>query len=489
MSTFLSVRALHEEGVPKKTIARRLGVDPRTVRKYIRRIEQGEAQPRRAPVSRKLDRYRDRIQAMTEKGLSAVQIWQDLGREPRFTASYETVKRLVRRLRPVEVKVYSRLTFRPGQEAQIDFGDVGRMLVGGRRRRVYLFVMTLCYSRLAYYELTVNQTVPTFLRAIRRGLEFFGGAPGRLKPDNLRSAVLLNQLGERYYQEDFFRFCRHYGMVPDAARPATPTDKGRVERDIGYAKGNWLRGREFPDVVAAQAALSRWREQIANVRLHGTTRQRPVDLFEQQERGHLQPLPEDAFEISTWGRYKVRKDVHVHVEGNYYSAPWRLAGQWVTVRLRDDEVAVFAEGQQVASHVRAEGKGHTSTDPAHLPPTKRLATQEIHQRRVMVIRQAGPHCAEYLGRLREGRWIHGDQLGRLARLVAAYGEAALDRACRRALFYGATDGAARLERILSRGLHDQPLPSDNGLAGHNGQGDFGRSLAEYEALLTAGEVN
>src|SRR5688572_27937658 len=101
-----------------------------------------------------------------------------------------------------------------------------------------LFVMTLCHSRMAYYELVLDQTVPSFLGAIRRGFEFFGGVPRSLKPDNLKSAVLIDALGQRYYQEDFFRFCRHYGTLPNAARPMTPTDKGRCERDIGYAKSS-----------------------------------------------------------------------------------------------------------------------------------------------------------------------------------------------------------------------------------------------------------
>jgi hypothetical protein len=79
----------------------------------------------------------------------------------------------------------------------------------------------------------LDQTVPTFLGAIRRGFEDFGGAPSRLKPDNLKSAMLISALGERY-QEDFFRLCQHYGTLPDAARPMTPRDKGRTERDIGF---------------------------------------------------------------------------------------------------------------------------------------------------------------------------------------------------------------------------------------------------------------
>ena len=481
MSTFLAVRALREKGVPKKTIARKLGIDVRTVRKYDRRIEDGECRPRRAPVVKVLDPFQERIETMAQRGLSAVQIWQDLRPDPTFIASYESVKRLVRQLRPGDVKVYSRLVFGPGEEAQIDFGDVGRMNVHGQARRAYLFVMTLCFSRCAYYELVTDQTVPTFLAAIRRAFEFFGGVPERIKPDNLRSAVLINHLGERYYQEDFFALCRHYGTLPDAARPRTPTDKGRVERDIGYAKGNWRRGREFDDFEHAAIDLERWQDQIANVRTHGTTRQRPVDLLA-QERPHLRSLPEEAFEISSWGRYKVRKDVHVSIRGNYYSVPHRLVGSTVCVRTRNDDLTVFADGDIVATHRQAEGKGHTVTDPQHLPAEKRIATQEIHRRRVLRVREAGAFCAEFVRRLGDGRGVRGDQVARLARLVTTHGAEHVDRACRRALFYEATDSAIRIERILERGLHREPLPGDIESPGTGG--GFGRALAEYEALLT-----
>jgi len=211
MSTFLAVRALRDQGVPKKEIARRLGIDRRTVRKYVRRIDRGETEPKRVlrgPA--KLDPFRGVIEEKVASGLSAVQVFQDLGAREDFDASYPTVRRLVQRLRAVEPEVYCRMRFRPGEEAQIDFGEVGRVPDGDRLVRVWLYVMTLCYSRLAYYELVLDQTVPTFLGATARAFGFFGGVPERVKPDNLRAAVLIGQMGERYYQEDFFRFCRHH---------------------------------------------------------------------------------------------------------------------------------------------------------------------------------------------------------------------------------------------------------------------------------------
>ena len=136
MSSFLSVRALHEEGVPKKTIARRLGLDRRTVRKYIRNIERGASEPARAAVSKKLDVFVELIEQKVAQGLCGVQIYQDLCMQSGFDASYESVKRAVRTLKHVEPEVYCRMSFAPGEEAQIDFGDIGTLLVDGKRRRV-----------------------------------------------------------------------------------------------------------------------------------------------------------------------------------------------------------------------------------------------------------------------------------------------------------------------------------------------------------------
>lgn len=486
MGTFLSIRALHEEGMPKKAIARRLGIDVRTVRKHLQRVREGVQEPRRARVPRKLDPFAERIEAKVLQGLTAMQIYQDLHHEEGFDASYPTVQRKVRELRTREPQVYCRMRYTPGEEAQIDFGELGRLPVEGKLCKVYLFVMTLCWSRYAYYELVTDQRVPTFLRAIRNAFEFFGGVPNRIKPDNLRSAVLIDRLGQRYYQEDFFRFAQHYGAIPDAARPATPTDKGRTERDIGYAKGNWWRGRSFAELEPAAEALAGWRDEVANVRVHGTTRRKPVELFA-EERLHLLPLPEERYELAEWGLYRVRKDCHIHVQRNYYSVPYRLVGTKVLVRLSETTLTVFAEDARVTSHPRARGEGMDVTDPSHYPPTKRLSSQEIHRRRVAAVREAGPHSARLLHELRGGRWVFGDQLARLARLVESYGPEAFERACERALFFGATDGAVRIQRILEGGHQRLPLPGQVAIS--NGRTkDYGRPLGEYGALLRGTET-
>jgi len=481
MSTFLSIQALLEEGVPKRAIARRLGVDVRTVRKHERRIEQGASGPERAAGPAKLDDFRARIEELVRRGMTAVQIYQELVAVTGFDASYATVRRLVKRLKHKAPEVFCRMRFAPGEEAQVDFGSVGRLERDGKRRQAWLFVVTLCWSRYAYYELVWDQTVPSFLGALRRAFEYFGGAPQRLKPDNLKAAVLLDQLSQRHYQEDFFRFCRHYGTLPDAARPHTPTDKGRCERDIGYAKGNCFRGRDFGGFEKAQTYLACWRDEVANVRVHGTTQRRPADLFA-EERAHLKPLPDEAYVVCRFGKYKVRKDCHIAIEGNHYSVPHVHVGSEVLVRIGEDELTVFAEGNVVATHPRCRDRGRTLTDVSHYPKEKRLATQEIRRRRVLSIRAAGPHAATYLGRLKESRFVKADQLARLARLVAEHGDDAVDLACRRALYYDAVDGAMTIERILERGLQHLPLPETAPVPKPDAR-DFGRPLQEYGALL------
>ena len=480
---FLAVKALLAEGVAKKEIARRLGIDPRTVRSWIKRIGSGrELEPRRADVPSKLEAFHGDILEAVERGRSATQIYLDLCGKPGFAASYHTVRRHANTLRVAEPDVYRRMRFAPAEEAQVDFAHVGRMDVGdGRRANVHLLVVTLCYSRLLYAEFLLDQTVPSFLGGLRRAFEAFGGAPFRLKPDNLKSAVLLDQLGQRYYQEDFFRFCRHYGAVPDAARPATPTDKGRVERSILYVRQSFLRGRVETPLAQAKLDLAAWLKGVANVRLHGTTQRRPVDLFA-EERAHLRPLPSDPYAVAVWGHYLVRKDCHVAVRGNYYSVPWRFVGQQVLVRLDETHVSALAGDERVAHHVRAVGVGHDVTDPSHYPPEKREATQEIHRRRTLRIRDAGPHATEFLGRLDQGRRVRSDEIVRLGRLLAEHGEQAFDAACRRAICFEAV-GADVVASILKQGLQKLPLPSEDAMSAPSKAEEYGRPLSEYGSLL------
>ena len=221
---------------------------------------------------------------------------------------------------------------------------------------------------------------------------------------------------------------------------------------------------------------------MANVRLHGTTQRRPVDAFE-KEHAHLLPLPAEAYEIAIWGHYRVRKDCHTQVAYNFYSVPHGFVGKRVFVRITETHVSAFAAGQEVARHEREHGRGKTITNAAHYPPEKRLGTQEIHRRRVLTIRSAGVHAAQFLQRLRESRYVRSALLAEFVALIGTWGEEAVDKACARALFYDAVENVATLGRILERGLHLHPLPTDAATTSSSSERDFGRPLSEYADLL------
>lgn len=225
----------------------------------------------------------------------------------------------------------------------------------------------------------------------------------------------------------------------------------------------------------------------AHLRIHGTTRRRPVDLFE-QERQHLKALPHDPYEICELGKYKVRKDCHVHVRGNYYSVPYRYVARRVLVRTSESTLTMFSDGRVLAQHSRLKGLGQTSTNPSHYPLTKQVSTQEIHRLRCQTVRSAGPYAAEYLHQIRQSSWVTGPQVKRLAGLIREHGADAVDQACHRALFFRAVDGAPLIERILDQQLHTLPIDDMPADLRSSGEGDYGRPLKEYALLCAVEEV-
>lgn len=482
---YLIIKHLKEQGVSNHQIAKRLGVDKKTVLRNLKKIQKGEPAPQRAPVGSKLDPFREQIIEGIEAGRSAIQIYQDLLKEPGFSACYDLVKKWVAKRRPTSPEVYCRLRVRPAEEAQVDFGWAGRFLVEGKAHSAWAFVMTLSWSRYAHYELVLDQKVPTFLSCLIHALELFGGVPQRIKLDNLKAAILWNSLQERYYQQEFARLSAYYGFVPDPCRVATPTDKGKVESGVGYVKKNALAGRSFPDFQAARDYLLHWRDEVANLRIHGTTKRRPIDLF-QQEREALRPLPAVAFPVATWGEYRVRKDCHIHVLGNYYSVPYLWVGKKVTVRIGQESLRIFGDYELLWEHPLALGKGKEITHPGHYPSQKRIATQAIHQQRLERVRSVGPMARAYLARLKEDpRKVFSDQLKGLSRLCDQYSREILERAFERALLYEAFDLKV-LQNILQQGLWQLPLEpwEPPGTSVQETPETLQRPLSAYEQLLS-----
>ena len=182
----------------------------------------------------------------------------------------------LRRVRPVRGRVYQEVHYEPGQAMQIDWGSCGQIRIGGTQRKVSVFVAVLCYSRLCYLEFCLSQRQAEFYRALVHALQFFGGSPRQIIFDNLKAAVLNGSGRQACLHPEFLALCGHFCLQPIACARRDPESKGIVEGGVRYIKRNALAGRDeeltrWED--DAPFALS-WRDQVANVRLHQTTRRR-----------------------------------------------------------------------------------------------------------------------------------------------------------------------------------------------------------------------
>jgi transposase len=404
--------------------------------------------------------------------------------------SYHAIWRLVRRLEPRPPDAVVRVEVPPGSEAQVDFGYAGLTLdpATGLARKTWVFVMVLSWSRHLYAELVCDQRVATWLLCHRHAFDFFGGVPARLVPDNLKAAVVRASFTEPVAQRAYRECAEHYGFLIDPNPPRSPHLKGKVEQGgVHYVARNFLAGRTPPQPLdTLNAALGRWCLETAGRRVHGTTRQAPLERFAAVERAALRPLPAAPYDPAEWKRVRVYRDCYLTFGGAYYSAPYRLVGQEVWVRGGARTVEVYAgDYQLVATHARAVGPGERQTLLDHLPPEKVPNLTITRETCLLQARAIGPATTQVV----EGLLAHRpeDRLrtaGRLLRLAQQTSPARLERACARACAFGAEDYPT-VKRILREALDGEPPPA--AAAPPPRAYAFVRHAGEFVASLFGGE--
>lgn len=362
-----TIRSLFEKGWSLRRIAAELGVNRRTVRRYAAKCtivtagpesgaESGVPGRLRAGQASLCQGFADGIAAQVEAGLSAQRIWQDLVAGKGFSGSYQSVKRYVRGLKARQPQRVWRMECRPGEEMQVDFG-LGAWIeeADGKRRRSWVLRAVLSYSRKGYSEAVLRQDTESFLRALENAFRHFGGVPLLLNVDNLKAAVLKADWFDPELNPKLRDFCRHYGIAVMPCRPGTPQHKGKVERGVAYVRHNALKGRRFGSLAEENAFLSQWEKTIADKRIHGTTCKQVEACFEQEERAHLQALPDSLFPAYQEARRTVGRDGFVEVQRAFYEAPPEYIGRQVWVRWESRCVRIFNERmEQVQMHTRIE---------------------------------------------------------------------------------------------------------------------------------------
>jgi transposase len=433
--------------------------------------------------------YLEEIRDYRGRGLEMAAIRARLEEAHRHPVSYNAVRRLVRKLEPREAEAFVRVEVPPGSEAQVDFGYAGEFIdpASGELRKGWVFVLVLSFSRHLYAEVVLDQKVGTWILCHAHAFEWFGGVPGRVVLDNLKAGVARVSLHEPEGQRSYRECAEHYGFLIDPNPPRSPHLKGKVEQGgVHYVARNFLAGRGGERLDEVNRGLRDWAAGIAGQRVHGTTKQRPLERFERVERAALAPLPRAAYDPATWKRAKVYRDCYLTFERSYYSAPFRLIGETLWVRGGARAVALYDGGHQlVATHDRAREPGERKFHPDHFPKEKLpglMVTREGCRERAAAIGPAtAAAVAELLAHRPEDRLRNAD---RLLRLTASYPTERVEAACARALAYGEA-GYPSVRRILAKGLDREPPPALTPAGTPAGAGGFkfARGVGEFVAAL------
>ena len=225
----------------------------------------------------------------------------------------------------------------------------------GHRRRPYVFRIVLSHSRKAYSEVVWRQSTDSFLQCLENAWWYFGGVPGRLVLDNLKAAVQHADWYDPDINPKVRAFAQHYGLALWPTRPYMPRHKGKIERGIDYVQDNALKGRSFSSLVLQNQFLADWEQNVADTRLHGTTRQQVGKVFAEVERLALGPLPLERFANFHEGRRRVHRDGHVEVDRAFYSVPPEYLGREVWARWDGRLVRILNERLElITSHVQQQ---------------------------------------------------------------------------------------------------------------------------------------
>jgi transposase/predicted DNA-binding protein (UPF0251 family) len=412
------------EGWRIETVARRYGVHHSVVRRALR----DDAGERPAPTSA-LDPFKPYIvERLVElPQLTSVRLAEEL-RARGYSLGVAQLRRYVAQIRPPRPrKAYLRIETDPGEQAQVDWGSFGHMRIGSGQRPLSVFSMVMSWSRALFIDFALDQQMETFLRMHRRALEYFASSDGRGVPkriiyDNLKSVVLHHIGSTVQFNPRFLAFAGHYLFEATAAPVRYPEFKGRVEASIKYIRHSFFYGRSFASLDDLRTQAAAWRDQVANERLHATTRERPSQRL-LVERPRLRALPEHPFDTDLVIPLIVSKEARVRLDTNTYSVPPEFVGKSVFLRADDTTVRVICDGVEIARHTRSWDRRRHVEDRAHVQKLldRRKGARGLKRKDRLV--EMAPAARIYLQEIARRRIRLDHEIDKLLRLVDLYGEA------------------------------------------------------------------
>lgn len=425
--TFQAIRHLSENmHLNISQIAEELNMSRPTVRRQLKmkRYEKKELTVRPS----KLDAYKERIRGyLKTHEYTSVQIFRMI-KEAGYDGGEGILRAYVAKVRPAKHTAYLTLKFAPGESAQVDFGYCGTIQVGDESRRLYVFMMTLCYSRMIYAEFILRQNAEHFLQCHRNAFEYFGGIPEKVMVDNCKVAVSdASKYGSPVINSHYADLANHYDfkVVPCGVRK--PYEKGIVERGIGYLKKNFLNGLEKGTLAALNSAGRNWMENTANVRIHGVTKKQPAELFK-AEKDAMKALPLFPYDCCVMHNVRVNSQYRVVFESNRYSVPPELVRKQIEIKLYPSKLLLMHNNQLVAEHARSYEKHRDTVDSEHDKALIEHRHLQKKQRLLEKFYSMGSTAEKYEQGLNEKRINPQRHIRRIMQLVDIYGSEEVKKA-------------------------------------------------------------
>mgnify|MGYP001168654630 CR=1 FL=1 len=500
-----TIQTLLDRGTTHREIARRTGIDRKTIGGYARAManspgvatgseaQAGQIPPPRPPAPADApvttprstapqtpsacEPNRAWIEAQVGLGRNAVSIYQDLVEAHGFEHRYNSVKRFVAQLKARESERFDVLEFAPGEEAQVDYGQGALTLVRpGKYRRPYLFVMTLKYSGKSFRKVVWKTSQEAWSRLHEEAFRAFGGCTAYVVLDNLKEGVIRPDIYAPELNPVYAAMLCHYGVVADPCRVADPNRKGTVENAIGHTQTTALKGRKFDSIDEQNTWLAHWEERWAAPRIHGRKKRQVIEMY-REEIPHLRALPLEGFRFFKQGMRTVDDAGLVQVDSSYYAALPAAPYSEVTVRVFEGSIEILdTAGNLLRRHQKALCKGKFVIEH-----TDRIFNPSRESARVLAkAERIGPHTAalarELFARLgRPGqRALYG-----LANLARHYPCADIEAVCAR-LTEAQIFSYAAVKRALERRA---AIAAADALVIDLAQvGSHIRSLTEYQAF-------
>jgi transposase len=419
-------------------------------------------------------------QELKQKSVTLQLLWEEYRSTVTQPMSYSHYCLLYRSWKKAQPKSM-RQTHQAGDKAFVDYAGQTVGIVDtktGEIRHAQIFVGILGASNYTFAEATWTQQLPDWILSHRRMLEFFGGVPALIVPDNLRSGVSKACRYEPDINPTYADFIEYYGTAVLPARPAKPKDKAKVENAVLIVE-RWILARLRHRVFTSLNELNQAIRHLLHELNHRPFKKLPgsrYSAFESIDKPALRPLPVYPYEYTHIKKARVHIDYHVELEHHYYSVPYQLIGKEIELRFTAQRIECWHQGKQVALHERHDRKGAHTTLLAHMPKSHQKHLEWTPGRFLQWATQLGPSTHQLVKYLLESK-PHPEQgyrscLGLLS-LSKRFGSARLEKACERAWDLG-TKTRRSVESLLKHHLENTPSV--------NGQVSLTRIPTDHENL-------